>query len=138
PTGRSKTRVRLEGRTALVTGAAGGIGRATVARLVQEGARVALTDLDAEPIRVLARAVVDAGGEAFARSLDVRSEADWEAAIEDVIGHWGALDAVVLNAGISFAKPITDTTLDEWRRVHEINLDGVFLGTKHAVAAMRR
>ena len=129
--------MRLDGRAALVTGAGSGIGRATAARLLREGARVALTDLDPDLVEPAARDVLAAGGDALARRLDVREESDWESVIAKVVERWGGLDIAVLNAGISFAKPITDTTLEEWRHVHAINLDGVFLGTKHAVAAMR-
>ena len=109
---------RLEGKTALVTGAASGIGRATAELFSAEGAMVAATDI------VLT-------GDAH---LDVTVEQDWER----VIGSLPRLDVLVANAGISFACPVTEMTLGDWRRVMAVNLDGVFLGVKHALRAMRR
>jgi 3(or 17)beta-hydroxysteroid dehydrogenase len=110
--------VKLAGKTALITGAASGIGLATASLFAAEGAHVIPTDLTFT-------------GD---RHLDVTQEADWER----VIGALDRLDILVANAGISFARPVTEMTLDEWRRVMSINLDGVFLGVKHAVRAMRR
>ena len=77
------------------------------------------------------------GAESMYRALDVRVEQDWEAAIAEVVSRWGGLDVLVANAGVSFSRPVTDMSLEEWRNVHAVNLDGVFLGTKHAVRAMR-
>jgi NAD(P)-dependent dehydrogenase (short-subunit alcohol dehydrogenase family) len=129
--------MRLRGKTALVTGAGSGIGQATAVLFGAEGARVAVTDLDGGRADAVAGRIRDQGGECFARVLDVRLEADWTAAIADVVVRWGGLDVLVANAGISFARPIWEMSLEEWRRVQSVNLDGAFLGTKHAVRAMR-
>ena len=125
---------RVDGKVALVTGAASGLGRATSLRLASEGARVVLADIN------------QAAGEALAKELgaaasfvrhDVSDEGDWEAAIATATTTFGGLDAVVNNAGIVLVRSIEETTLEEWRRVMAVNLDGVFLGCKHAVRAMR-
>ncbi len=130
--------MRLRGKTALITGAGSGIGRATAELFAAEGARVAATDLDAGRVEAVAERIRDEGGDCFARVLDVRLEADWTAAIADVVERWGGLDVLVANAGISFAKPIADMSLEEWRRVQSVNLDGAFLATKYGVQAMRQ
>jgi len=130
--------MRLLGKTALISGAASGIGRATAHRFAGEGARVVVTDLDGEAAEAAASEVRrEVGGETLARKLDVREETDWAEAMEEVAGRWGGLDLLVASAGISHARPLTEMTLEEWREVHAVNLDGVFLGTRHAVRAMR-
>lgn len=129
--------MRLAGRAALVSGAGSGIGRATAELFAAEGARVAVTDLDGGKAEAVATSIRDGGGEAFARVLDVRQEAHWEAAIAEVADCWGGLDVLVASAGISHAKPVDGMSLEEWRHVLSVNLDGAFLGTKHAVRAMR-
>jgi len=129
--------MRLEGKTTLVTGAASGIGRATAMRFSREGARVAVTDLDGSGAGEVASRIADEGGDARACVLDVRLEEHWEREIGSIVESWGALDVLVANAGVSHASPVADMTLDEWRDVHAVNLDGAFLGTKHAVRAMR-
>lgn len=129
--------MRLAGKSALITGAASGIGRATAVLFAREGAQVTVTDLDEKGVETVAVEIRKEGGGAYAQVLDVRSEADWERLIKDTLKRCGRLDVMVANAGISFAKPVTEMTLEEWREVHAVNLDGVFLGTKHAVKAMR-
>lgn len=129
--------MRLEGKTALITGAASGIGGATALLFARQGARVAVTDLDGSGAEAVAARILDEEGAARAGVLDVRLEADWERAIGDVLEAWGALDVLVANAGVSFAGPVAEMSLEEWRDVHAVNLDGAFLGTKHAVRTMR-
>lgn len=128
----------VSGKTALVTGAASGIGKATALLLAREGACVAVTDLNEAGCRNVADEILRAQGRALHQQLDVREEAAWEAAVARVLEEWGRLDILVANAGVSFAKPVTEMSLGEWRHVMAVNLDGVFLGTKHAVRAMRR
>lgn len=128
---------RLAEKSALITGAASGIGRATARLFARASARVAVTDLDEGGAEAVAEEIRREGGSAVARVLDVRLEADWERAVAGVVREWGALDVLVANAGVSFARPVAEMTLEEWREVHAVNLDGAFLGTKHAVRAMR-
>ena len=131
---------RLHGKTALVTGAARGIGEAIARAFVREGARVMLTDIRDEQGLALAR---ELGGLAAYRRLDVRAEDDWRAGVDDVVERWGRLDVLVNNAGITgFEEGVVPhdpehATLDAWRAVHATNLDGVFLGCKHAIRVMR-
>jgi len=129
--------MRLENKRALVTGAGSGIGRATALLFAREGARVAVSDIDKEAAREVAAEIGSAGGSASSYHLDVRDETIWERVITGAVEDWGELDILIAHAGISFAKPVVDMTLEEWRHVHAVNLDGAFLGTKHAIRAMR-
>jgi 3(or 17)beta-hydroxysteroid dehydrogenase len=126
---------RLAGKAAFVTGGASGIGCAIATRFVAEGARVAIADLDEAAARRLA---VELGAAAAAVPLDVADEAGWIAALDAAAAALGRLDILVNNAGIGPAGTIEKTSLDEWRRVHAVNLDGVFLGCKHALPHLRR
>jgi NAD(P)-dependent dehydrogenase (short-subunit alcohol dehydrogenase family) len=127
---------RLQGRTALVTGAASGIGRAVAARFAAEGATVVFTDRDLDGARVAAR---EAAGTALAVELDVTDEASVRAAYAEVADRGLALDVVVANAGVQlFGQDdrIADVDLETWRRTIEVNLTGTFLTVKHAVRAL--
>jgi NAD(P)-dependent dehydrogenase (short-subunit alcohol dehydrogenase family) len=119
----------LDGRIALVTGAARGIGAAAARALAAAGAKVVVTDI-AAPEELAA----EIGGLAIA--LDVTDEAGWAAAVARVEAELGGLDILVNNAGIYHFGAITETKLEDWRRVMAINVDGVFLGCKHAVPLM--
>jgi NAD(P)-dependent dehydrogenase (short-subunit alcohol dehydrogenase family) len=126
----------MRDKVVAVTGAASGIGRATCLRVAAAGARVLVTDLEPGGEAVAAE-IRAAGGEAAFRRLDVTDEEAWRGALEEAVGRWGRLDAVVNNAGVSMARDLTETRLSDWRRVMAVNLDGTFLGTRHAVAVMR-
>jgi NAD(P)-dependent dehydrogenase (short-subunit alcohol dehydrogenase family) len=132
---------RLEGLTALVTGAARGIGAATSGALAREGAWVLVTDIRDEEGRAIAAGL---GARAGYHRLDVREERDWEAAIAVLLERRGRLDVLVNNAGItgfedgSSAHDPEHAELESWRAVHRTNLEGVFLGCKHGIRAMRR
>ena len=131
---------RLSGRHALVTGTARGIGEAIARAFVAEGAHVLLTDIRDE---LGASVAASLGDRAAYQRLDVREEADWIAAMDEVDRRWGRLDIVVNNAGITgFEEGVAphdpeNADLEDWRAVHRTNLDGVFLGCKHAIRAMR-
>ncbi len=127
----------MAGKVVLVTGAASGIGRATCLRMAAAGARVLATDLQEGGAGVSSDAHAGGGDAAFQR-LDVADEDGWRHAIAEAVSRWGRLDCLVNDAGVTLTRPVAEMTLDEWRRVMAVNLDGVFLGTKHAVAAMRR
>ena len=119
----------LDGRVALVTGASRGIGAATARALAAAGAKVILTDL--ADTTGLAQ---ELGG--LARRQNVTDEADWEETIAFARREAGGLDILVNNAGVFTIGPTTSITLEEWRRVHSVNVEGVFLGCKHAIPAL--
>ncbi len=128
---------RLEGKTALVTGGALGIGRATALRLAGEGARVAVTDVLEAEGRAVVDAITKAGGSAGFWRLDVSRESDVRDVMEDVLNAFGHLDVLVNNAGISGSnKPTHEITEAEWDRLMAVNVKGVFFCTKHAVPYM--
>lgn len=134
----TSTHRRMTGKIALVAGAASGIGRATALLLAREGAAVLCADLDAQGAATTAGSIKETGGNAASGRLDITSEESWREALEQATGTFGRLDVLVNSAGISFGRPVTEMTLEEWRRVMAVNLDGVFLGTKQAILTLRR
>jgi NAD(P)-dependent dehydrogenase (short-subunit alcohol dehydrogenase family) len=122
----------LENKVAIVTGAAKGIGLAIAKRLDDAGAHVVLTDLDGVSCQEAAGTLASAEGVA----CDVRDENQVAQLIRDVVERHGHLDVMVCNAGIAKVSTIVQTTLEEWRAVMAVDLDGVFVCTKHAAAAM--
>lgn len=125
--------MKLQGKTALVTGGRGGIGRAIVARFLAEGATVFAGDLS----EAGSLAAHDADGSQFLR-LDVSSEDDVRAAYQSIEAAQGTLDILVNAAGIEIEKTIEDTTLEEWNRSFAVNVTGTFLTCKHALPLMRK
>lgn len=128
---------RVEGKVALVTGASLGLGRAAAVMLAREGARVVLSDLKAEEGGQVAEEIVASGGEAMFLRQDVSNEEDWRRVMASVASRFGPLDVLVNNAGVALSASIEDTSLEQWRWLMGINLDGVFLGTRYAIAAMK-
>jgi NAD(P)-dependent dehydrogenase (short-subunit alcohol dehydrogenase family) len=126
----------LKGKTALITGAARGIGAACAETLTAAGARIMLTDVLEDAGREQVAALKADGGEADFVTHDVTDEGQWESAVDATVKRFGGLDVVVNNAGIEILKPVFMTTLEEWRRVQAVNVDGVFLGVKHGILAM--
>ena len=125
---------RVEGKVALITGGASGIGRASAELLAAEGARVVIADIDETGAAAVARGIGEA---ALMMRLDVTSEDDWRAAIAGTLEAFGQLHVLVNSAGVSVLKNVEDTTLEEWRFVNGVNLDGTFLGCKHAIPAIK-
>lgn len=124
--------IRLSGKVALVTGAASGLGAATARRLAKEGAAVILTDRDIAGEDIAAH-IVDTGGRAVFRLHDVTSQPDWAAAVEHAVADFGRLDILVNNAGVAGGNhELMDHSFDAWRQILSVNLDGVFLGLRHA------
>ncbi len=134
----------LSGRTAVVTGAASGIGEAVALHLAAEGARVALLARRADRLRALAEKIRAEGGQALAVTADVTDDASVEAARDQVRAEFGAVDLVVNNAGVMLPNPVDEGRLDEWRRMLDTNVTGVlriiraFTGDLVAAAAEGR
>jgi len=124
---------RVDGKVALITGGASGIGLATAGLLADEGAQVVLTDL-VEP-EANAAAVAARRGRFY--KFDVTRENEWIVVTDAVVSEFGRLDILVNCAGVSLLKDVETTTLEEWRRLMAVNLDGTFLGCKHAIRVMK-
>jgi len=121
---------RLKGKTGFITGGASGLGRAIATTFVREGATVAIADIDKAGGEATARELGDA---AIFREHDVTQEPSWERALPAAVARLGALHILVNNAGIDVLGDVERTSLADWRRVHAVNLDGVFLGCKHGI-----
>ena len=120
----------MKERIALVTGAASGIGRDIARAYAREGARVCIADLSAEAGAAVAKEITAAGGSAMAVAMDVADEAGVERGFDRVAAAWGAADVLVSNAGIQHIDPIDGLSLENWRRLIAIHLDGAFLTTR--------
>ncbi len=130
---------RVEGKIALVTGGAQGLGEAASRMLAREGARVAITDINVEGAKKIAASINEMRkGAAIALVHDVTKEADWLRVLAETEKAFGGLHILVNNAGIGLTKDLEQITLEEWRHVHAIDLDGVFLGCKNAIALMAK
>ncbi len=129
--------MRLEGKVALISGGARGMGAVEAGLFCNEGARVVFGDILDEEGREIEEEIRRQGGEATYIHLDVTKESDWRGAVEAVVSKYGKLDVLVNNAAILFMKAIEDTEEEEWDRIMAVNAKGVFLGTKHAIPAMR-
>ena len=126
---------RLTGRVALVTGAAGGIGRATAIRLAAEGASVVVTDIaNGQPV---VDEITESGGTAVFLTLDVTDEAAWQRAVAQTLETYGGLDILVNNAGVGDVSPIESTTRAEYERTIAITQTSVLLGMQAAAAALK-
>jgi 2-dehydro-3-deoxy-L-rhamnonate dehydrogenase (NAD+) len=133
--GGSAARADLDGKVVLVTGAGSGIGEACAHRAAAGGARVAVVDITREAAE---RVASEIGGDARAIEADVAEEASVAEMVATVVEHFGRLDGAINNAGIGGAHfAVGDYTLDDWRRVMRVNLDGVFLCLREEIRAMR-
>ena len=126
----------LEGRVALVTGAARGIGAATAVALAEAGARVALVDRDAEGIEKTADAIGRAGSDALAIPADVTDVPAMERAVDTVVAEWGRLDVLVNNAGIVRDATLGKVSDEDWTATLDVNLRGAMIGTRAALRPM--
>ena len=128
--------MRLEGKVALISGGARGMGAEEALLFAKEGAKVVVADVLEGEGRDIAASIP--GGQAIFVRLDVTKEADWQRAVSMAEEVYKRLDILVNNAGVSAVGGIEDTTVEEWDRVMEVNAKGVFLGTKYAIPAMQR
>ncbi|QDC00699.1 glucose 1-dehydrogenase [Mesorhizobium sp. 8] len=129
---------RLDGKSALISGAATGIGAGTAGMLAEAGARVILGDISDEEGRAVAARIAAAGGVAHFIHLDVSSEADWAKAVTLAQKEFGGLDILVNNAGILFGRNVEEASLEDWQTMQAVNQAGTFLGTKHALPLLKK
>ena len=130
--------MRLEGKVALISGSARGMGAAEVRLFAQEGAKVVIADLLEDEGRKLEAEINDSGGKALFVRLDVTNESEWRGAIESAVRTFGKLDVLVNNAAIIRTERVLETTVQIWDDVMSVNAKGVFLGTKSAIPEMRK
>lgn len=121
---------RVESKVALVTGAASGIGRASAVMLARHGAKVMLTDINTDGVHEVAALIGDA---ARALTHDVTKEDDWTNVLDETVAQMGRLHVLVNSAGTAITGSVEDTSLEDWRALHALDLDSVFLGCKHAI-----
>jgi NAD(P)-dependent dehydrogenase (short-subunit alcohol dehydrogenase family) len=127
---------RVDGKVAPISGAGQGIGARTAQVLAEAGASVVVSDINENTGKAVTETIQAVGHQALFHRLDVTQETDWKAVMERVCAQFGGLDVLVNNAGVELIKPVAELTLDEWRWITRINLDGVFLGTKYGIWAM--
>ena len=127
----------LEGKVALISGAARGIGAQTARRMAEAGAKVVIGDVLEARAKETAAEITDAGGSALFVPLDVTKDAAWEAAVAAATDKFGGLDILVNNAGIFLGREFQDASDEDWDRIVAINLKGVYLGTKLCAPALR-
>ena len=130
--------MRLKDKVAIVTGAAGGIGRASAILFAREDARVAVVDIKKEALAETAALIREAGGEVYLSVSDVANESEVKAVIDGTVARWGRVDILFNNAGIVLVKFLEDTTESEWDRLMAVNLKSIFFGVKQVVPHMRR
>ena len=130
--------MRLEGKVALITGAANGIGAASARLFAEEGAKVCIADVAEDQGRQVADNIAESGGDVFFKRLDITSEDDWASGVDEVVTRYGKLNVLVNNAAISQVGTVEETTAEDWDRVMEVNAKGTFLGTKAVIPHMRR
>ena len=125
---------RVDGKIALVTGAASGIGLQASLRLAEEGARVMMTDINVENGKKEAEKL---GRNAEFLKLDITLEEDWISVLRETVKRFQSLDILVNSAGMVLIADVEQISLEDWRQVHAVNLDGTFLGCKHGVRVMK-
>mgnify|MGYP005982991827 CR=1 FL=1 len=129
---------RLENKVAFITGAAAGIGKTTAKLFAEEGAKVFLTDVNADGVQAVVKEIKDKGGEAIGEVLDVTNEEEWIARVKKATEAFGTIDILFNNAGIYIIDAITNIDVSTWNKLMNINVTGVFLGMKHVAPVMAR
>ncbi len=135
--------MRLKDKVTIITGAAHGIGKAYARRFAEEGAHVVIADIDSQGGKATAKALLDAGGSAWARATDVTQFSTVEGLMRETVAKFGKIDVLLNNAAIYVTQnlwkgPVEELALEEWDRVIEVNLKGVFLCSKAAIPIMKR
>jgi 3-hydroxybutyrate dehydrogenase len=130
--------MRLRDKIAIVTGAASGIGKQIGTRFAQEGARVAIADLNLDGAQEVAGEIIGDGGVAMAVAIDVTDEAQVDAGVDAIAERFGGVDILVSNAGIQHIAPLVELSLADWRKMLAVHLDGAFLATRACMRQMYR
>lgn len=135
--------MRLKDKVIIITGAAHGIGKAYARRFAEEGGHVVIADIDGAGGEATAKAIIDSGGSAWPRATDVRSFSNVEGLMQETVKKFGRIDVLLNNAAIYVTEklwkgPVEELALDEWDRVMEVNLKGVFLCSKAAIPIMKQ
>lgn len=128
--------MRLSNKVAIITGAAGGMGKADALLFAKEGAKVAITDLQDDKLQEVVREISEHGGEAIGFKHNVTSEEDWIHVVNETVAKFGRIDILVNNAGVSNATPFLDLTVEGWEKTMSINVTSIFLGQKHVIPHM--
>jgi len=128
---------RLQNKTALISGAASGMGASEARIFAKQGAHVIVADVDDVGAKAVVQEITEAGGSAIAVHLDVSDAASWDKSIAKGVEAFGDINVLVNNAGILIMKPVQDTTEEEWDKIFSINAKGVFLGTKAILNSMK-
>ena len=130
--------MRMQDKVAIVTGAASGIGREIAHTYAREGAKVCIADLNLEAAQIVAGEIGRAGGQALALRMDVTQEAAVDAGVAETVRHFGSVDVLVSNAGIQHIEPVVELSLESWRKILAIHLDGAFLITRACMRHMAK
>lgn len=128
---------RLTNKVAIITGAGSGMGREEALLFSKEGATIVATDINEAAVQAVVQEIEENGGQAVAYAHNVASEENWIHVVEDVVKRFGKIDILVNNAGISFPVQLLESTVEQWDKVMNINVNSVFLGMKHVVPQMK-
>ena len=129
---------RVKNKVAIVTGGASGLGKSSAKLLAKEGAKIVVSDIDEEGGKKVVQQIKEDGGEAIFIKQDVAKEDEWKNVIETTLETYGKLHILANSAGIGLGGTVEDVTLEDWKNLIDINLNGTFLGTKYGIKGMRK
>jgi NAD(P)-dependent dehydrogenase (short-subunit alcohol dehydrogenase family) len=129
---------RVKNKVAIVTGGASGLGKSSAKLLAREGAKIVVSDIDEEGGKKVVQQIKEDGGEAIFIKQDVAKEGEWKNVIETTLETYGKLHILANSAGIGLGGTVEDVTLEDWKNLIDINLNGTFLGTKYGIKGMRK
>ena len=129
---------RVKNKVAIVTGGASGLGKSSAKLLAREGAKIVVSDIDEEGGKKVVQQIKEDGGEAIFIKQDVAKEDEWKNVIETTLETYGKLHILANSAGIGLGGTVEDVTLEDWKNLMDINLNGTFLGTKYGIKGMRK